>query len=576
MFEHQSFHGKFLSKRDRCQMAVTKTVGFIGIIGCVFSAYPSEAASKQNILGKGGVQSAGHGRWYADQNGISGASRTFWREAAVQKTALPGVAIAGQGEFQSQIDKSGDNACDPEGPISCYRLLAEQGDNKALFMLGYLFENGSAEVKQDLSESLKFYTLSAEKGNALALEAAVKVGAEIAQGFVRLGKAAWDKGGDENNRLAVELFRKAANAGNADAQAYLGQMYLYGAGVTKNIDEAIRLYGLAIRQNNNLARVFYGRLLDESITIYMMTDLEKNKTLIDAVSWYRLAAKEGDPTGQLFLASMYERGRGVSKNLPEAVNLFTLSANQGNPYAQHRLGYFYEWGAFGVPGGQVVQRDLSEAVKWYRRAADFGLIEALINLGRMHESGLGVARNYSEAVKFYRIAAGKGDTEGQYNLGRMYEEGKGVVKNNTEALKLYKLASRKNIAVTPFRSKAEEAITRMNTIFTVYKGYKVTGYKDYFQQSLNSCLDLIILKYNFNRRNKYGKSVSFRKLTSITIVGKREKSIRNGSGFQSQQYDIWWRTDEFRPIMRDFRRVYCESRNGIALGIENDAFDYNR
>jgi TPR repeat protein len=551
-------------------MAVTKTVGFIGIIGCVFSAYPSEAASKQDILGKGGVQSAGHGRWYADQNGISGASQTFWREAAVQKTALPGVAIAGQGEFQSQTDKSGDNTCDPEGPISCYRLLAEQGDDKALFMLGYLFENGSAEVNQDLTESLKFYTLSAEKGNALALEAAVKVGAELAQGFVRLGIAFMDKGGDENYRLAVELFRKAANAGNADAQAYLGQMYRYGSGVTRNIDEAVRLYGLAIRQNNNIARVFYGRLLEDSLPIGDSYMLEKNKKLIDAVSWYRLAAKEGDSTGQLFLANMYERGRGVTKNLPEAVKLYTLSANQGNRNAQNRLGYFYEYGAFGNPGGQVVQRDYSEAVKWYRRAADNGLIEALIKLGKMHESGIGVDRNYSDSVKFYRMAASKGDAEGQYNLGRMYEDGKGVVKSNTEALKFYKLASRQNF------SNAGDAIRRMNTIFTSYKGYKLTGYKEYFQQSLNSCLDLIISKYNFNRRNKYGKSVSFRKLISISIVSKREKSLRNGAGFQSQQYDIWWRTDEFQPVMRDFRRVYCESRNGIALGIENDALDFNR
>jgi hypothetical protein len=45
---------------------------------------------------------------------------------------------------------------------------------------------------------------------------------------------------DKDYVKAVELFKTEAMAGNVEAQFYLGAMYEYGDGVTRNIEEAAR------------------------------------------------------------------------------------------------------------------------------------------------------------------------------------------------------------------------------------------------------------------------------------------------------------------------------------------------
>ena len=85
--------------------------------------------------------------------------------------------------------------------------------------------------------------------------------------------------------------------------------------------------------------------------------------------------------------------------------------------------------------GQGVAQDYSAAMKWCRMAADQGLAEAQINVGRMYFEGMGVAQDYSAAMKWYRMAADRGDANAQYNLGVMYYQGQGVPQNTSEALR---------------------------------------------------------------------------------------------------------------------------------------------
>jgi len=58
--------------------------------------------------------------------------------------------------------------------------------------------------------------------------------------------------------------------------------------------------------------------------------------------------------------------------------------------------------------GEGVGQDDGEAVKWYRKAAQAGVAEAMYALGYMYANGRGVAQDESEAVKWYRKAARKG------------------------------------------------------------------------------------------------------------------------------------------------------------------------
>ena len=44
----------------------------------------------------------------------------------------------------------------------------------------------------------------------------------------------------------------------------------------------------------------------------------------------------------------------------------------------------------------------------------------------MYYNGQGVRQDYTQAVQWYRKAAEQGDAEAQYNLGLMYYKGEGV------------------------------------------------------------------------------------------------------------------------------------------------------
>lgn len=98
-----------------------------------------------------------------------------------------------------------------------------------------------------------------------------------------------------------------------------------------------------------------------------------------AYSWYSRAANEGDPYGQLNLARYLIQGKaGTPKNFPRGFSMLQKSASQGIPQAQHNLGWCYE-------NGVGTQRNLDEAVRWYRTAAANGYKkadEALQRLGR--------------------------------------------------------------------------------------------------------------------------------------------------------------------------------------------------
>jgi Sel1 repeat len=88
-----------------------------------------------------------------------------------------------------------------------------------------------------------------------------------------------------------------------------------------------------------------------------------------------------------------------------------------------------------------VRRNIVEARKWFRLAADQGDSGAQAMLGSMYINGEGVPKNYAEAMKWYRLSADQGDATGQLELGIMYHNGQGVPPNDVEAAKWLRLAA---------------------------------------------------------------------------------------------------------------------------------------
>ena len=88
----------------------------------------------------------------------------------------------------------------------------------------------------------------------------------------------------------------------------------------------------------------------------------------------------------------------------------------------------------------VSQRMLGEAVKWFRKIADFSS-EAAFYLGVKYSNGEGVTEDKAEALRWYQKAAQLGDETAQFNLGVMYRDGAGVVKDAKEAFHWFQKAA---------------------------------------------------------------------------------------------------------------------------------------
>jgi len=82
----------------------------------------------------------------------------------------------------------------------------------------------------------------------------------------------------------------------------------------------------------------------------------------------------------------------------EAMTWYRLAADQGEARAQFNLGIIYDEG-IGVP------QDYAEAMKWYRKAADQGFSPAQYNLGTMYLEGRGVPEDFVQAHMWFNLSS---------------------------------------------------------------------------------------------------------------------------------------------------------------------------
>lgn len=74
--------------------------------------------------------------------------------------------------------------------------------------------------------------------------------------------------------------------------------------------------------------------------------------------------------------------------------------------------------------GLAHEKQYSNAVEWYRRAAEAGDPVATYNLGYLYDKGLGVPTNHEQAFRHYQRAADLGEPAAMNGLGLMYASGR--------------------------------------------------------------------------------------------------------------------------------------------------------
>src|SRR5712691_10891530 len=143
----------------------------------------------------------------------------------------------------------------------------------------------------------------------------------------------------------------------------------------------------------------------------------------------KMRARIGDAKDQFYLGQIFLTGAmGAPKDMDQAVRWTRMAAEQGLPEAEEVLGALYQ-------RGQGVSRDAAEAVRWYRKAAEKGFAEAQRALANCYDFGDGVAKDEVESAKWYRKAAEQGLAAAQYALGVCYANGDGVPKDYAESFR---------------------------------------------------------------------------------------------------------------------------------------------
>ena len=115
---------------------------------------------------------------------------------------------------------------------------------------------------------------------------------------------------------------------------------------------------------------------------------------VQAVDWYRKAAKQGLADAQFFVGWMYDHGRGEKQDQAQAQ---------------------------------------AQAVIWYRKAAEQGHAVAQYKIGNMYAKGKGIEVNDVEACNWYFKAVKNGSKDAQLKLASHYQQGHGLKKDLLQA-----------------------------------------------------------------------------------------------------------------------------------------------
>lgn len=137
-----------------------------------------------------------------------------------------------------------------------------------------------------------------------------------------------DQVADDNAEAARESFRKAAEAGNAQAAVLLGTLYARGDGGPKSDSDAVRMFRRAADLGNARGMYNLGQMCEAGRVTPGGPDYRA------AAGWYLKAVNLGDHDAAFRLGLLYEQGNGVPKDLNQARRLFTQA---GTPDATMRL-----------------------------------------------------------------------------------------------------------------------------------------------------------------------------------------------------------------------------------------------
>ena len=348
--------------------------------------------------------------------------------------------------------------------------LAEKGDSKAQFFLGFMHDLGFGTLEDD-KEALKWYQLAAEQDDSRAqlftgfiydFGLGVSKDHQKAFKFYQLAR----KGGYlqartkiydlavKNNPQALQVLLDDAENAIVEAQFVLASMYAKGNGLPQSYQKAFNFYQLAKKNGYKCKDCLHSSLYWLARTnIYNLAV----KNISPALQVLIDDSEKGIAEAQFVLASMHANGQGVPKNYEEAMKLYSQLASRQDYYLNE------------TDVLKLVNKNDLEEINKIELNAEKGIVKAQYTLGIMYAKGHGVLKNQSKADRWYRIAeaprykarlniynlakknvpeaiqvliedAENGINEAQLVLASMYDKENGLLKDQNKADKWHRIA----------------------------------------------------------------------------------------------------------------------------------------
>ncbi|MDR1311560.1 MAG: SEL1-like repeat protein [Burkholderiaceae bacterium] len=147
------------------------------------------------------------------------------------------------------------------------------------------------------------------------------------------------------------------------------------------------------------------------------------------------AADAGDAEMQYLVGQTYYWGDGpVARQIDTALRWMRKAAEQGHIEAQFNL-------SVALTNGEGIAPDQQEALVWLKKSAEQGLPAAQYNLAEYYFQGLGVTQDYQEARNWYLKAAEQGESRAQCMMGMLYRDGLGIVQDMQTAARWFEKAA---------------------------------------------------------------------------------------------------------------------------------------
>lgn len=301
----------------------------------------------------------------------------YWAEKAAAAGSAWGLLKMGLFTLEQQ---------DYEAAFAYLYAAARQGDEEAPFYLGEMCLNG-AGTEQDTEQAIAFFEEAARHDNR--------------ESFVRLGQI-YSEGEYENYERACYWYSRAYSAGDHQVGLALGRLYCM-PGEYQDFQKAERLLAeYAQGEEDGQACCLLAHLYHEGLI--PGSGAEK------AAAYFEQGASMGNDECIQILGHLYFEGEELPQNYARAYELLNSSWEKGTLRELCQLAYLCR-------NGYGCEKDEKRAAELYRKAAETEKnADAYYELGSLYEKGTQIQRDLEQAVDYYRQAALLGNDSARRRL----------------------------------------------------------------------------------------------------------------------------------------------------------------